>query len=215
MTPEQTLCDLGRRAYERGLISGSEGNFSVLLDAQHILCTPAGLCKGRLTTADICLITLNGEQRGGHRRPSSEIQLHLAIYDAARELGRNTHAVVHTHPPFATTFALLNEPVPRGFLPEGEVFLGDVPLVPYHTPGTAAVGRTVRPHVGASVAALLANHGLVSWGPDVETAFLRTEVIESVCRTVYQARLIGTPQKLADAELQELAMLRGRLLAQG
>ncbi len=204
------LCEIGRRAYQRGLVNGGEGNISLRLDAaqaaghrvpeRSILCTPSGLCKGDLTPDHLCIVTPGGAPLAGARRPSSELRLHLEVYDS--DAGVN--AVVHTHPPYATTFALLGETLPAGFLPEAELFLGRVPLIPYETPGTAALAKLIRPHVPGGAAAILQNHGAVTWGADLRQAFMRTETLESCCRVLWQARAVGQPRPIPKEKLDEL-----------
>jgi L-fuculose-phosphate aldolase len=191
-TPAEQICETLRRAYQRSLIATGEGNASIHLPEGGVLCTPAGPGKERLRPSDLCVVDLAGQQLSGQRRRSSEILMHLALYRAAPAV----RAVLHTHAPYATTFAVLGEPPPRGELAEGEIFLGHVPLVPYATPGTAALGTQLALHVHGSVAALLANHGVVTWGPDLETTYLRMETLEAVCRVLFLARQIGTPKPI-------------------
>lgn len=201
----ERMCDIGRRAYQRQLVAATEGNFSCRLDADRVLCTPTGLCKGLLTPADLCVINLGGEQVEGARRPSSEIKVHLEIYRAEPTAA----AVVHTHPPFATTFAVLGESIPCGILPESELFLGDVPLVPYETTGTAALAGVLRPHIAGHSGVLLQNHGAVTWGHDLESAYDLTEMLEAVCRVIFQARQIGQPRPIPSGKVAELRARRG------
>jgi len=204
MEPAEKMCEIGRRAYARQLVAGTEGNLSCRLDAERVLCTPTGLSKGLLTPADLCLIDLEARQLEGRRRCSTEMRMHVGIYRAAPHV----QAVVHTHPPFATTFSVLSEAGFAGVLPEGDIFLGTVPLVPYRTPGTAEMAEALLPYVQDHVAVLLQNHGTVTWGNDLETAYVLTEMLEAVCRVVYQARLLGTIQPIPLEKRGELARLR-------
>lgn len=206
----EELCALGRRAYDRLLVDGTGGNFSVRTPDGNILCTPTLFSKGRLTPADLCLVDPDGRQVAGTRRPSTELQLHLAIYRAHAAI----RAVVHTHPPYATTFAVRGESLPEGVLPEGDVFLGPVPLVPYATTGTAAMAEAIEPCVREHVAALLQNHGAVTWGPDLETAYVLTETLEAVARVVWQARLVGGERAIPVADRAPLAELRAKFRRQ-
>jgi L-fuculose-phosphate aldolase len=203
----EEMCALGRRAYARQLVAGTEGNFSCRLDDERVLCTPTGVCKGLLTPADLCVIDLQANQLAGQRRRSSEMLMHVGIYAASPDV----RAVIHTHPPFATTLAVVGDVDLSGFLPEGDVFLGEVPVLPYRTPGTAAMAEPLVPYVRTGVAAILQNHGAVTWGGDLESAYVLTETLEAVARTVYQARLIGTPQKIPPRERVVLAKLRDEL----
>jgi L-fuculose-phosphate aldolase len=198
------MCDIGRRAYQRMLVDGTGGNFSCRLDAQRVLCTPTLVCKGLLTPADLCVVDLEGRQLSGARKPSSEILMHLEIYASAPAVG----AIIHAHPPYATTLAVLGETIPTGVLPEGDVFLGPVPLIPYQTPGTRAMGTALRPYVAGHSAAILRNHGTVTWGPDLETAYMLTETLEAVCRVVCQARQMGGFKTIPASEQAALARMR-------
>jgi len=205
------MCAIGRRAYERELVDGTGGNFSCRLDGERVLCTPTLFCKGLLTPADLCIVGLDGHQLGGTRKASSEIRMHLEIYAADPA----TRAVIHCHPPFATTFAVLGETIPLGILPEGDVFLGSVPLIAYQTPGTTEMGTALRQYVRDGSAAILQNHGTVTWGRDLETAYDLTETLEAVCRVLHQARQIGEPKLISQERRRELAGLRARLRSGG
>lgn len=204
--PARVLCRLARWAYRRQLVEGTGGNFSCRLADGDILCTPTQTCKGWLTPDDLCVVAPDGHQRSGARPPSSELAMHLEIYAASPTTG----AVFHCHPPYATTLAVLGETLPEGLLPEGDVFLGPVPLIPYQRPGTREMGRVLLPFVPDHTAALLQNHGTVVWAGNLDQAYLLTETLEAVCRVYYQARLIGTPLRIPDAERAALARQRSR-----
>lgn len=198
------LCDAAHRANDAALLTGTEGNLSARLDNGTLLCTPTSLSKRHVTPEDLCVISSDGAQIAGRRSPSSEIALHLALYAEDPEIG----AVVHAHPPFATTFAMLNEPLPAGYHPEAEVLLGPVPLVPYATPGRLELAHAVAPYAREHTAVLLANHGAVTWAEDPETALMLMETVESVARVLYQARAIGTPKRLPSDKVEELLRMR-------
>ena len=201
------MCEIGRRAYARSLVDGTGGNFSCRLDDARLLCTPTRFCKGLLTPEDLCVVDLTGRHLAGSRSPSSEILMHLEIYAANPAV----RAVVHVHPPFATTFAIRGQPIPTGVLPEADVFLGPVPVIPYQTPGTREMGTALRPYATNHVAALLQNHGAVTWGPDLETAYVLAETLEAVCRVVFQARQMGGLRPIPSERQPELARMRGKL----
>ena len=203
------MCAIGRRAYERQLVAGCEGNFSLRLDPRRVLCTPTNVCKGLLTPADLCVVDLDGRQLEGQRRRSSEILMHLALYQADPDI----QAIVHTHPPFTTTFSVLGQDGLAGVLPEGDVLLGTIPIVPYQTPGTPEMAEPLLPHLQDCVSAILQNHGAVTWGRDLESAYVLTETLEALCRVVYQARQIGRIQPIPPEKRQELARAREQLRA--
>lgn len=203
----EQMCAIGRRAYARQLVDGTAGNFSCRLGDGRILCTPTMTCKGLLTPADLCVADLNGRQLEGRRKMSTEVLMHVELYLAEPRIA----AVIHTHPPYATTLACLGETIPEGVMPEGDVFLGPVPLVPYRTTGTREMGVALRPFAATASAALLQNHGAVTWGDDLESAYCLTETLEAVCRVVLQARRAGRLQLIPDAQRAELAEMRRRL----
>src|SRR5690606_19254509 len=108
--------------------------------------------KGFLLPEDICTVDMRGEQLAGEKRRSSEVLLHLEIMKARPDV----MSVVHCHPPHATAFAIAGRPIPLGAMAEADVFLGDVPIVPYDTPGTASFAQSVGPFVQNASACLLA-----------------------------------------------------------
>src|ERR687891_2231942 len=128
---KQAICDIGDRIYKRGFAAANDGNISVRLNDAEVLCTPTMCCKGFLTPDDICVVDMDGNQLAGRKKRSSEALLHLEIMKARPDV----QSVVHCHPPHATAFAITREPIPQCVLPEVEVFLGDVPITKYETPG--------------------------------------------------------------------------------
>jgi L-fuculose-phosphate aldolase len=164
------------------------------------------MCKGFMKPADLATVSLDGRQLSGKRERTSEILLHLAVYLAHPDMG----AVVHCHPPHATAFALAREPVPDGILPEAEIFLGQVPIAPYATPGTQACADAIVPFVADTSAILLANHGALTYGPDLQTAWFRMETLEAYCRVLFLSRQLGRLTRLSAEEIQQLADVKAR-----
>ncbi|TWU26096.1 class II aldolase/adducin family protein [Bythopirellula polymerisocia] len=201
---KEQICEIGRRLWQRQLVAGIDGNITVRLTENEILCTPTMHSKGFLEPTDICLVNLAGEQLSGAKRRSSEILLHLEILKARSDV----LSVVHSHPPHATAFAISGRPVPLGLLAEAEFFLGDVPVAPYEMPGTATFARTVLPFVHRSNACILANHGAVTYGASLIDAYNLMEVLDSYCRIVLLADSLGSPQTLSDDQRAALAQLR-------
>ena len=117
--------------------------------------------KGFLKPDDICKVDYEGKQLAGTRKRTSEVLLHLAVYKNRPDV----HAVVHCHPPHATAFAVAHEPIPKCVLPEVEVFLGEVPIAKYETPGDQKFADTIVPYVKDCNTIILANHGTVSLRP--------------------------------------------------
>lgn len=201
---KQQLCDYGRRAYDKGLVSANDGNLSVRLSETEILCTPTLQCKGFMKPEDICTVDLDGKQIAGQKRPTSEIRLHLQVYRRRSEV----NSVIHTHPPHVTAFAISGKPIPSGILAEPEIFLGEVPTARYATPGSEAFSETIVPLVSQTNTIVLANHGMLSYERDLERALWLTEILESYCRTLILAASIGEPKRLSEAHRADLKRLR-------
>src|SRR5688572_5132013 len=201
---KQAICDIGDRIYKRGFAAANDGNITVRLNENEVLCTPTMCCKGFLTPDDICLVNMEGEQLGGRKKRSSEALLHLEIMKARPDV----NSVVHCHPPHATAFAITREPIPQAVLPEVEVFLGEVPIAPYETPGSKKFAETILPFVHKSNVIILANHGTVSYGESVERAYWWTEILDSYCRILILARQLGPIHYLSQEKTQELIDLK-------
>ncbi len=193
-----------RRLWERGLVAGGDGNVSVRVGPDRVLITPAGLSKVDVEVHDLVLVTLAGTVVEGARAPSSEHDLHLQAYRARPDIG----AVVHAHPVTATALALSAGTLPVDLLPEITVLLGPVPLVPYATPGTAAVAGAFAPYWGAHDAFLMAHHGALTVGRDLVEAHQRMESLEHAARIVATARALGPLPSLSGDEVAILQEMR-------
>ncbi|HPF35954.1 MAG TPA: class II aldolase/adducin family protein [Candidatus Krumholzibacteria bacterium] len=190
----------GRRLADRDLIVAAEGNLSVRLGGDLFLTTPAGREKGSLGLGDLVVVDLEGNPRGGRLRPSSEWRLHREIYRRRPDVG----AVCHAHPPHALAFACARRPLPA-LMPEAVMVLeGEVPVAPYAAPGTDAVAESVRELIARRPCLLLANHGAVTTGRDMEQALHRMETLERVAQTALLADRLGGGVVLTAAEVREL-----------
>lgn len=188
---------------ERGLIGGSEGNIGARLSADRLLVTPRGRSKGDLVPDDLIETDLEGRPvRGG--QPSTELLMHLAIFQARPDV----QAVVHAHPPTATGFATAGLSVNCDCVPELLATLGEVPLVPYGMSGTPELSAQMRPYLRDYDALLLANHGAVTMGTTLEQAHLRMESLEQAAKILFTARMLGGPVRLDESEVARLAAAR-------
>jgi L-fuculose-phosphate aldolase len=200
------ICGIGRWLYSRGLVVANEGNLSVRLDEHLVLVTPSGKCKGRLAMEDLLVTDLSGEVVRGAGRPSSEMLMHLLFYRSRPDV----RAICHAHPPTATGFAAAGRALEAPVLPEVIVGLGKIPLASYGTPGTWEVCAGLEPLVQNHDAILLENHGAVTCGPDLETAFLRMETVEQFAKVMLTAELLGGAHLLPRAEVQKLVTAKRR-----
>ncbi len=201
---KEEICDIGRRIYNKGFAAGNDGNISFRLNEKEVLCTPTMVSKGFLKPDDLCIVDMEGKQISGKKKRTSEILLHLAIMKERPEL----KSVVHCHPPHATAFAVAREPIPQCVLPEVEVFLGDVPITKYETPGGQAFAETILPFVKKSNVIILANHGTVSYGETVEKAYWWTEILDAYCRILMLAKDLGRVKYFDEPKARELLDLK-------
>jgi L-fuculose-phosphate aldolase len=204
---KEQICEIGRRVYAKGFAAANDGNISIRLNDREVLCTPTMVSKGYLKPEDLCKVDYEGKQLAGTRKRSSEILLHLAVY----KHNPNVNAVVHCHPPHATAFAVAGEPIPKCVLPEVEVFLGEVPIAVYETPGTQKFADTIIPFVKKCNTIILANHGTVTFGPDLEKAYWNSEIIDAYCRILILARQLGRVNYFTDQQTRELLDLKKKL----
>lgn len=200
------ICTAGKWMYERGFIVACEGNLSVRLDEERILTTPTCMNKGMLEPPDLVITTLEGRQLSGKHKFSSEIAMHLLFY----RMRPDVNAICHAHPPTATGFAAAGRALDQALLPEVIIGLGQIPLVRYATPGTPELSDAMEPFVPHYDALLLANHGAVTCGPDLLTAFFRMETIEHFAKILLAAEQAGDPMLLSSREVAKLMAARSR-----
>jgi L-fuculose-phosphate aldolase len=206
---KKEICEVGRKLWMRQFVDGNGGNISCRIGPNEVICTPTMVSKFDLKPSDLCMVDLDGNQIAGVKPRTSEILLHLEIYKAVPE----ARAAVHCHPPHATAFAITGRAPQSGLLPEFEVFIGQVALARYETPGTAKFSKSVLPFVKQHNTILLANHGVVCWADTVTHAEWNCEILESYCWTLMLASQLGSPithlSREKAAELEEIKKKMG------
>ena len=199
------IVEIGGRLHERAYIASNDGNISVRLDNERLLTTPKGVSKGFMTPDMLVVTDLLGKKLAGERDPSSELPMHLAVYERRPDV----NAVVHAHPPVATGFAVAGIPLDRAVLAEVVTTLGSIPIADYGTPSTdelaEAVGKYIKVHDGL----LLANHGAITVSGDLMSAYYKMETVEHFARISVVARLLGRERLLSREEVNRLQDLRG------
>lgn len=204
---KEQICEIGRRVYNKGFAAANDGNISIRVGENEVLCSPTMICKGFMKPEDLCAVDMNGNQIAGKRKRTSEILLHLTIMKERPDV----KAVVHCHPPHATAFAVAHEPIPQCVLPEVEVFMGEVPLAPYETPGTQKFADSVKPFLKGTNTIILSGHGTVSFGKDLEDAYWKTEILDAYCRILLLAKQLGNVTFFTEQQTRELLDLKKRL----
>jgi L-fuculose-phosphate aldolase len=202
----QDVVDVGRLVYQKGWVAANDGNISIRLDQDRVLCTPTATSKGLMTVDDLIICDLQGNKVEGRKERTSEIAMHLLIYSMRPEI----RSVVHAHPPVATGYATAGRALNLALLPEVIIGLGCVPLADYGLPGTPALTEGMLPYIPKYDAILMANHGAVCYGTDVYNAFFRMETVEHYARIALVAELLGGATVLPRGEVDKLFDARTR-----
>lgn len=196
----ETLAECSRWLYRLGFSPGTSGNLSIRIGNDRLLVTPTGCSKGLLCVGDMVEVDMEGNKLEGTRNATSEISMHLAIYKMRPDI----RAVVHGHPPLATAFACCGLALDQPICSEMLMTLGIVPLAHYATTGTVEVGLGLAPFVSSRDAILLANHGAVSYGSDLQDAMMKMEVVEHFAQISSYVRQIGGAKCLSQSQISEL-----------
>lgn len=176
----------------RGLVEGTSGNVSARIDERLVCLTPSSLAYDAMGLDDLVIVDLDGVVVEGERTPTTEKALHLACYRAYPEIG----GVIHSHPVYATMFALARQPIPAA-IEEVAVYIGgDIPVCDYVMTGTDELGEAVTLRLKDRAATLLANHGMVTVGATPERALHAALVVERTAHIVWGARLLGATHAL-------------------
>ncbi|WP_128254755.1 aldolase [Falsirhodobacter deserti] len=201
----KTLCDLCRSLFDRGYSVGGAGNVSVRLDTGGFLVTPTGGSLGRIGPSDLAEVDAVGTILAGPK-PSKEFAFHKALFDCRPEVG----AIVHLHSTYLTALSCL-EDLPkdnalRAFTPYYVMRVGTLPVIPYYRPGSAEIARDLAniAQTQAANAFLLASHGVVVLGKNVEDAVNNAEELEETARLAFilQGRKV---RFFTEAEIEELS----------
>lgn len=205
---KKLICEVGKRIYDRNFVAANDGNISVKVGPNTIWTTPTGVSKGFMTPDMMVKMDLNGKVISGKYKPSSEVKMHLRVYKENPEV----NAVVHAHPPVATSFAIAGISLEQPILPEAVVLLGRVPVAPYATPGTQEVPDSIAPYCKDHNAVLLANHGALTWGRDLMEAHFRMESLEHYALILmYSNNIINKVNELNCSQITELMGIRQKL----
>jgi L-fuculose-phosphate aldolase len=202
----QAILQFGRLLHENGFVAATDGNLSVRLDDERLLVTPTCISKGRMRASDLVVVDMDGKRLAGKRRVSSEIGMHLRIY----RMRPDVQGIVHAHPPTATGFAASGYDLTRPLVCEVVVGLGSIPLARYGTPGTPELTDGLEPLIPHHDAILMANHGVVTFGSTLESAYMRMEIVEHFAKIALVTHLLGNEQPLGEKEVQKLYEVRHR-----
>jgi L-fuculose-phosphate aldolase len=206
---KERMVDIGKRMWAREYTDGNGGNLTIRVGDNLVLCTPTLVSKGFMTVEQMCLVDMDGKQLAGKYKRTSECMTHLAIMKRQPK----AKACCHAHPPHGTAFAVAGVQPPTCMIPEAEVFLGQIGMAEYRTPGTPANAEVVGNAAVDHMAVLMVNHGVITWGKDIEDAYWKMENVEAYCKTVWVASQLkgGELLTITGGQAKELIALRKTL----
>ncbi|MDF2038175.1 class II aldolase/adducin family protein [Cytobacillus oceanisediminis] len=205
---KEMICEIGRRVYNKNFVAANDGNISIKIGDHELWTTPTGVSKGFMTPEMMVKMDLSGNVLEGNLKPSSEVKMHLRVYQENPE----AKAVVHAHPPVATSFAIAGISLEKPVSPEAIVLLGKVPVAPYATPGTQEVPDSIAPYCRDYNAVLLANHGALTWGRDIKEAYFRMESLEHYAlMLLYSEHIMQKSNELSTGQIAELISIREKM----
>jgi L-fuculose-phosphate aldolase len=205
---KQQIIDACHSVYNKGWVAANDGNLSIRLDKDRVLCTPTGMSKGLLTPEDLVVIDMEANKVEGRpdRKPSTEMKVHLMCYEEREDV----NAVVHAHPPYATGYALAGLDLGECKLPEVVISLGTIPLTKYALPGTDDLPDAIREWVHQSDAFLMELHGVVTIGADLQNAYFKMETTEHFAHIDFIARNLGGAKVFSREQAEDLLEARAR-----
>lgn len=204
----EEICEIGKKVWQTGMVAANDGNISCRCDDGTVLCTPTGVSKGALTPQAICRVAADGtplEEFAGYRI-SSEVKVHLRLYQEAQQV----RAVVHAHPPYGTAFAIGGEPIISKMMPENIIAMPEIPVAPYATPSTYELADKIAPFVHDYSCCLMEMHGALAWGKDLLSAYQAMERLEYTAKLTAITRQLGLARELDEAEIQKLIGMRAQ-----
>lgn len=196
----EEIIDIGNLLWRRDMVASNDGNISARLSNGDIVCTPTGVSKRGMRLADLVVVDLNGNIIAGDKRPSSEIKMHLRVY----ELAPSVQGVVHAHPTFATVYAVKGEAPPVDLVAETVVLMPSIPIAPFAVPSTQAVPDSITDIVPRSSVCLLEHHGALTWGGSVTEAYYHMERLEHVSKLGFYCQLAGADRSISPQRLAQI-----------
>ncbi|MBR6051544.1 MAG: class II aldolase/adducin family protein [Clostridia bacterium] len=210
---KKQICDIGKRIYNRGMVAANDGNISVKLSDHEFLCTPTGVSKGFMTPEYICKVDEKGNviQANAGFKPSSEIKMHMRVYEQRPDV----KSVVHAHPMYATSFAIAGIPLTQPIMPEAVIALGCVPIAEYGCPSTNEIPDAVEKYLPYFDAVLLANHGALTYSDSLLAAYMKMESVEFYAQLLYQSKVLGGPKEFTPEQVEQLYEIRRKFGMKG
>jgi L-fuculose-phosphate aldolase len=213
MTEQQhreEIVRFGRLLHQRGYVAATDGNLSVRIGSEMVLCTPTSVSKGMMSPEDMVLVDMHGRKVSGARACSSEVAMHLLIY----RLRPDVNGIVHAHPTTATGYAAAGMQMNEALISEVVLSLGAIPLASYGTPGTPELSDALEPLIPNHDAIIMANHGVVTYGDTLLRAYMNMETVEHFAKISLVSHILGRQHPLDEKQVEKLfAVVRSRDLS--
>lgn len=197
---KKLICEMGKKIYQNGFISSTDGNISIRIKENLFLCTPSNVCKGNLQPKQIILTNNKCEILEGKGSISSEFYTHLSAYEERKDIS----AVIHAHPVYSIALSLANISLCTPILPELVMTLGEVPTSEYATPGSKEGAEIIKPWIHNHNALILKSHGVIAVGSDLNQAYSYLERVEHSAKILFLAHLICKPDVLSEEQYFKL-----------
>ena len=202
----EQICDVCHKMWQLGWVAANDGNISVKLPDGHYMATPTGISKSFITPEKLIIIDkdMNIISAEDGDKPSSEIKMHMRCYQERDDV----NAVVHAHPPTATGYAVAGKDLDEYSMIETVIAIGSIPVTPYGTPSTNEVPEAIAPYLKDHDVLLLENHGALTVGCDLTTAYYRMETLELYAKISLTAHTLGGAKEIPEDKIEKLLYLR-------
>ena len=198
------IIEICKRVHANGWVASNDGNISIKIAPNAVLCTPTGMSKGYLTPDQLVKVDMEGNKIEGELEASSEVKIHLDVYKNKKGI----NSAVHAHPPYSTAYAVAGIPLDQCVIPEIIVSLGSIPLTEYGTPSTHEIPESIRKHLQDHNAFLMQNHGAFAIGADVYQAYYRMESMELFAKISLLAKTLGNVNNISEADVRKIMEMR-------
>jgi L-fuculose-phosphate aldolase len=202
------IIEICKRVHSNGWVASNDGNISIKISPNEVLCTPTGMSKGYLTPDQLVKVDMNGNKLEGELEASSEVKIHLDVYKHKEGI----NSAVHAHPPYSTAYAVAGIPLDQCVIPEIIVSLGSIPLTKYGTPSTKEIPENIRKHLQDHNAFLMENHGAFAIGADVYQAYYRMESMELFAKISLLAKTLGNVNNISEDNVRKIIELRSNFI---
>ena len=200
---KKLIIKYGKKLGEKNMSPASSGNISVRI-GENTLISASGTCLWDLTENDIVLTDLDANVLEGDKKPSSEKNLHNAIY----KLRSDINAIIHCHSPYASAFAVCHVPLSKPIISENVFYFGEIPVADYALPGSDKLVENAAKYFVHHDAVLLANHGIIIGAKDIKTAYCLIETAETYAQIYLNSMVLGGAKELSKKDTEEIYALR-------